>query len=367
MRFRPTSQADLVAESGLTARIGNNLTALRILLELQAHDRAATPAEQQALARWGSWGAAAAIFDPSRTDLDTPRAQLRQLLTPAQYRAAERTTINAHYTDHAYATAMWAALTRLGFTGGNVLEPGCGAGTFIGTAPAGARMHGVELDPVTAAIAAHLYPEANITAASFADTQFPDGAFDAVIGNVPFADVRLYDPRHNPGRHSIHNHFLIKSLALTRPGGHLLALTSRYTLDGRDPAARTDLYALGDLLGAVRLPTGAHRATAGTDAVTDLLVLRRRPDTAPAPTPDPAWLATTTTTTASGAEYALNGYFTAPPRARPGHPGGRARHVRRHHPDHPARTRPGRHRRPHHGTDHHHRRRHRHHWPPHGR
>ena len=138
-------------------------------------------------------------------------------------------------------------------------------------------MTGVELDETTAAIAQQLYPEQRILARSFADpTRARDGSFDMAIGNVPFADVALHDPRHNPAGHSIHNHFIIKSLALTKPGGLVVLLTSRYTLDARNPAPRHDMSELGDLLAAVRLPTGAHRRMAGTDALTDLLVFRRR-------------------------------------------------------------------------------------------
>lgn len=171
---------------------------------------------------------------------------------------------------------IWSALERLGFDGGEVLEPGAGAGTFIGLAPAAAVMTGVELDSVTAAIAAGLYPHATIRSESFADSRFPRHNFDAAIGNVPFANVALHDPQHNAGNHSIHNHFIIKSLALTRPGGLVAVLTSHYTLDAQNPAARREMHAMADLVGAVRLPTGAHRRSAGTEAVTDLLVFRRR-------------------------------------------------------------------------------------------
>lgn len=137
-------------------------------------------------------------------------------------------------------------------------------------------MVAVELDPVTADIAAALYPHAAWRTESFADTRLPAGHFDAAIGNVPFAKIALHDPVHNRGRHSLHNHFILKSLALTRPGGLVVLLTSHYTLDSQNPAARREINQLADLLGAVRLPTGAHRRAAGTDAITDLLVLRRR-------------------------------------------------------------------------------------------
>ena len=148
--------------------------------------------------------------------------------------------------------------------------------------PTEAQLVGVELDPTTAAIARALHPDADIRAESFAHTRLPDAYFDLAVGNVPFADVRLHDPRHNPGAHSLHNHFILKSLHLTRPGGLVAVLSSHYTLDATNPAARREMSTLADLVGAVRLPTGAHRRAAGTDALMDLLILRRRHPDEPA-------------------------------------------------------------------------------------
>ncbi|WP_344252481.1 methyltransferase domain-containing protein [Pseudonocardia hydrocarbonoxydans] len=216
------------------------------------------------------------MFDPDRGDLAGPRDRLLSLLGEQGFADARRSTLNAHYTDAAIARAMWASVVELGFTGGRVLEPGCGAGTFIGFAPPGAEMVGVEQDPTTATIAAALYPDAKIRTESFADTPFPDGSFDLAIGNVPFGRLPLHDARHNRSGHTIHNHFLIKSLHLVRPGGLVVAITSRYTLDARNPAARRELAELADLVGAIRLPSDAHQRAAGTTVVTDLLLLRRR-------------------------------------------------------------------------------------------
>lgn len=263
------------------------------------------------LARWSSWGAVPGVFDDARSEWAPVREELTRLLDGAGYAAARRTTINAHYTDPAYVSAIWTALGDLGFGGGRVLEPGAGAGTFIGLAPPGTAMVGVELDPTTAVIARHLYPDATIRAESFADTVLPAGHFDAAVGNVPFADVRLHDPRHNRGGHSLHNHFIIKSLALTRPGGVVALLTSRFTLDAQNPAARREMNALADLLGAVRLPSGAHQRAAGTRAVTDLVVLRcRAPDTSPGTA---AWESTRTVQLPGGGEARINSYFLEHP------------------------------------------------------
>lgn len=230
------------------------------------------------MARWGGWGAQGLwqVFDEKRPEYQSDREQLRQVLSDAEYTAARRTTINAHYTDPAIAGQVWRAVDRLGFAAGRVLEPGCGVGTFIGLAPGDAQAVGVELDPTTAAIAQALYPHAEIRAESFADTRLPADMFDLAIGNVPFADITLHDPRHNVSKHRMHNHFIIKSLGLTRPGGMVAVLTSQHTMDARNPSARREMNELADLVAAVRLPSGAHRRAAGTDVVTDLLILRRR-------------------------------------------------------------------------------------------
>jgi len=276
------------------------------LRRLQAEQREASREEQQLLARWSGWGAVPEIFDEQRSEWAREREQLRQLLDERAYAAARRTTINAHYTDPAYVQAIWRAVQDLGFQDGLVLEPGAGAGTFIGLAPPGAQMTGVELDPSTAAIAQALYPDATIRAESFAQSPYRAGHFDAVVGNVPFADVRLHDSHHNRGGHSLHNHCIVKSLALTRPGGIVALLSSRYTLDAQNPAARREMNALSDLIGAVRLPSGAHQRAAGTKVITDLLLLRRRePDTPPAST---AW-EQAPTIELDGARARLNGYY----------------------------------------------------------
>src|SRR5699024_8530402 len=234
------------------------------------------------------------------------RGQLRSLLSPDEWDAAARTTINAHYTDPLIVRQMWRAMTALGFDGGTVLEPGSGLGTFLGLAPETARMTGVELDPVTAAISRALYPHAEVRGESFADTRLPEASFDAAIGNVPFSDVALHDPVHNPTRQSMHNHFILKSLRLTRPGGMVAVLTSQYTMDAQNPGARREMAMLADLVGAIRLPAGAHRRAAGTEVVTDLLILRRREPGQPQA--DDLW-ETVTPISVDGQAAKINAYF----------------------------------------------------------
>jgi len=187
-----------------------------------------------------------------------------------------------------------------------------GSGNFIGFAPPEAQLTGVELDPVTAAIAAALYPRAQVLAGSFAGTRDRDGSYDLAIGNVPFGKVVLHDRAHNPGGHSIHNHFIIKSLRLTRPGGVVAVLTSRYTMDARNPAARREIAGLADLAGAIRLPGGAHQRAAGTSVVTDLLILRRRE---PGRQTDSTAWEQTRTASLDGHEVPVNEYFLDRPGA----------------------------------------------------
>ncbi len=272
---------------------------------LQAEDRPPHPDEQAALARWAAWGAIPEVFDVDNASWAPTRRQLRELLDDTEWAAASRTVINAHYTSAEVVEAAWSTLAGLGFKAGRVLEPGCGSGNFIGLAPPGAAVTGVELDPVTAAVAGALYPSAEIRAESFADSRF-GLHFDAVIGNVPFGKVVLEDRRHNRSRHSIHNHFLVKSLDLVRPGGLVVVVTSRFTMDARNPAARREMATQADLLGAVRLPGGTFRAASGTDVVTDLVVLRRRePGAEPAGQP---WDRVVEVDTPTGT-VAINEYF----------------------------------------------------------
>ena len=299
-----------MAPAGAKARFRANVEAIRLARLLAEEGRSATADEQPVLARWSSWGAIPDVFDGERHDWDAERAELRGLLSDAEWDAASRTTINAHYTDPAIGRQMWRTLRALGFDGGRVLEPGSGAGTFIGLAPDSAEMTGVELDPVTAAISQGLYPRATIRAESFADSRLPVGGFDATIGNVPFAGVTLHDPVHNVNRHTMHNHFILKSLRLTRPGGLVAVLTSHYTMDARNPGARREMNELADLLGAVRLPTGAHRRAAGTEALTDLLIFRRRSDER-LPLDD-SW-ETVAPVTIDGHEMRINTYFDEHP------------------------------------------------------
>uniref|UniRef100_UPI002F91A5CA helicase-related protein n=1 Tax=Kitasatospora sp. NBC_01519 TaxID=2903576 RepID=UPI002F91A5CA len=314
-RFRPLSQDDL-APSGPLARIRANIAAIRVLHQLREDDRPATEAEQAVLARWSSWGAVPAVFDPRQKDFAGLRAELRSLLTEEEWNAAEATTRNAHFTDAALVQPIWNALKALGVPAApngkklRFAEPGCGSGNFIAFVPEGVHMTGIELDPVTAAIAAALYPDAEIRSESFVDTRMPDGYFDGAVGNVPFDEIALHDPNHNPLRLATHNHFIVKSLDLVRPGGLVAVLTSRYTLDSIGKTARLEISNRADLVGAVRLPAGAHRKAAGTEAVTDLLILRRRDEPPEVP---PDWIGLAHVPVDADTGVLVNSYFAKHP------------------------------------------------------
>lgn len=284
---------------------------VRTLRSIEAEGRAASEADQFALSAWSGWGGLGPLFDESKADWQAERDELKELLTEQEYAAARTGVLNAHYTHPQYVSAIWETLSSMGVAEGNGLEPGCGAGTFIGLAPEGVRMTGVELDPITASVAANLYPSAEIRAEGYQDTP-TTRLFDVAVGNVPFGDIRLYDPAGNPGGHSIHNHFIIKALSQTKPGGVVAVLSSHYTLDTMNPGARRDMYERADLLGAVRLPSGAHSEIAGTEVVTDVLLFRVRKD-GEAPQPFTWEHSQRQVLPGSSETVPVNEYFTAHP------------------------------------------------------
>ena len=303
--------------TGPAGRVRANLAALATIRALAGHP--ASRAQADVLAGWSGWGAVPEVFDTAKAEWQWVRDELAKVLDPAEYAAAARSTLNAHYTDPVIVDAIWQAMYQAGMPTGQrlapenryrVLEPGCGSGNFIAAAPHAVTVTGVELDPTTAAIARARCPGHRIVTGSFADTRLP-GLFDAVIGNVPFGKITLTDAVHNRVGHSIHNHFIIKALHLTRPGGLVAVVTSRYTLDSENPFARRDMHALADLVAAIRLPGDAHQATAGTRVVTDVLILRRRePGRQPAPA---GWL-DTVDVELDGHTVPVNRHFVDDPR-----------------------------------------------------
>lgn len=308
--FRPRGVDDF-APAGKVGKLNANIAALQTLRQLQDEKRPATPEEQAILAKWAGWGGLPEVFDPLRADYAPQREVLKGLLSESEWNEAKRNTLNAHYTDARVVSAVWDAVEALGFDGGRVLEPGSGSGTFIGFAPENADMVGVELDSTTAALSQFLYPNARIRNESFARTNLPDGSFDATVGNVPFGNFSLSDRRHNKDNESIHNHFILKSLDLTRPGGLVAVLTSRYTLDSQNDRARQKMADKADLVGAVRLPTGSHQRASGTDVIEDLLIFRVRAR-GETPQTDQSWV-TSTKKDVNGFEIGVNNYWDEHP------------------------------------------------------
>lgn len=259
---------------GAKTRARANLDAIRTLKYLQATGDEPTEQDLLTLSLFTSWGACQEIFDRRNTHFENERKELEQLLTLPEYRAAETTVLNAHYTSPLLTNALLGLLDQLGVpSNAKVLEPGCGTGNFIRSTN---KYHfdGVEIDPISAEIAQRLAPNDTIHAVSFAD--FATRGYDAVIGNVPFGDYVIHDKVYNQSQLSIHNYFISKSLQLLEPGGIAVFITSRYTLDSVSTDARVEIARYGELLGAIRLPKVAHKETAGTTVVTDALVFKRR-------------------------------------------------------------------------------------------
>src|SRR5581483_7816686 len=237
------------------------------------------------LVKYTGWGAMPGAFErqPSR-DWKVIADELRDILTPDEYASARGSTPNAHYTSLEVIQAIWKGLERLGFAaGGHVLEPSMGVGHFFGLMPEalqqGARRTGVELDAITARIAAKLYPDSVVHGKAFEDTPLPKDFFDAAVGNIPFGNYPVFDPayRRTPQlTRGIHDYFLTKSVDVVRPGGLIALITSRYTMDKQDSAVREHLADGAILLGAIRLPNTAFKANAGTDVTTDILFLQKR-------------------------------------------------------------------------------------------
>ena len=277
LNFRITD--DHLGEGGAKTKFRANINALKTLKALEAQNSNATPAEQEVLSRYIGWGGLPQAFDPENKDWANEYAELKAILTDDEFASARASTLNAHYTSPTIIKAMWETIERMGFEKGNVLEPSMGVGNFYGLIPDSMRdskLYGVELDSVTARIAQKLYPDANIQQTGFENTTFPDAFFDLAIGNVPFGDYGVMDKRYDKHKFSIHNYFFAKSLDQVRPGGVVAFLTSKFTMDSKDPSVRKYLAERAELLGAVRLPNDAFLKNAGTETTMDILFLQKR-------------------------------------------------------------------------------------------
>ena len=266
---------DHIGEGAPLERFQRNLDAIRTLKTVEAENRAATAEEQAVLAQYVGWGGLADFFDEKN-----PRyAELKELLTDAEYTAARESTLTAFYTPPVVIRGIYAALGQMGFTQGNILEPACGIGNFLGMLPenmSGSKLYGVELDDLSGRIARQLYQKSSIAVQGYEKTAFPDNFFDVAIGNVPFGQFHVADKRYDRLNFPIHEYFIAKALDQVRPGGVIAVVTSSYTMDKRTTSARKYIAQRSELLGAIRLPNNAFKAAAGTEVVSDILFLQKR-------------------------------------------------------------------------------------------
>ena len=266
---------DHIGEGAPLERFQRNLDAIRTLKTVEAESRAATAEEQAVLAQYVGWGGLADFFDEKN-----PRySELKDLLTDAEYAAARESTLTAFYTPPVVIRGIYAALGQMGFTQGNILEPSCGIGNFLGMLPesmSGSKLYGVELDDLSGRIARQLYQKSSIAVQGYEKTAFPDNFFDVAIGNVPFGQFHVADKRYDRLNFPIHEYFIAKALDQVRPGGVIAVVTSSYTMDKRTASARKYIAQRAELLGAVRLPNNTFKAAAGTEVVSDILFLQKR-------------------------------------------------------------------------------------------
>jgi N12 class adenine-specific DNA methylase len=262
-------------------KIMDNINAIRLLKTIESDSRLAQKDEQEILSRYVGWGGLSEVFDESNTMTwaNTGYTALKELLTEDEFRSARESTLNAHYTAPTIIRAMYDGLKQLGFKTGNILEPSCGTGNFIGMLPdelSGSKFYGVELDDLTGRLAKQLYQNADITIDGFENTSLKDSFFDVAIGNVPFGDYKVYDKRYEKEKFLIHDFFFAKTLDKVRAGGIVAFITSKGTLDKKSENVRQYIAQRAELLGAIRLPNNAFKANAGTEVTSDIIFLKKR-------------------------------------------------------------------------------------------
>lgn len=268
-----------VEEVNRKERFHRNYAAISVLKECQKENRFATPEEQIILSKYVGWGGIPEAFDERAGSWQSEYTMLKNILTPEEYAAARESTLTAFYTPPEVITAIYKAMEQMGFKEGNLLEPSCGIGNFIGMLPKSmenAKVYGVELDTVSAGIAQQLYQKSSIAAQGFEEVNVPDSFFDGVIGNVPFGDFKVSDKRYDKNNFLIHDYFFAKSLDKLRPGGVMALVTSKGTMDKENPSVRKYIAQRAELLGAIRLPNDTFKGNAGTEVVSDILFLQKR-------------------------------------------------------------------------------------------
>ncbi len=264
---------------GKKERFRRNIMAIQLLKKCQEENRFATPEEQIILSKYVGWGGLSEAFDENNSAWATEYLELSSVLTPEEYASARESTLTAFYTPPEVITAIYKAMEQMGFKEGNLLEPSCGIGNFIGMLPdamQNSKIYGVELDTISAGIAQQLYQKTTIAAQGFEETNLPDSFFDGVVGNVPFGDFKVSDKRYDKHKFLIHDYFFAKSLDKLRPGGVMALVTSKGTMDKENSAVRKYIAQRAELLGAIRLPNNTFKGNAGTEVVSDILILQKR-------------------------------------------------------------------------------------------
>ena len=272
-------RANEVETVGKKERFRRNIMAIQLLKKCQEENRFATPEEQIILSKYVGWGGLSEAFDENNSAWATEYLELSSVLTPEEYASARESTLTAFYTPPEVITAIYKAMEQMGFKEGNLLEPSCGIGNFIGMLPdamQNSKIYGVELDTISAGIAQQLYQKTTIAAQGFEETNLPDSFFDGVVGNVPFGDFKVSDKRYDKHKFLIHDYFFAKSLDKLRPGGVMALVTSKGTMDKETLAVRKYIAQRAELLGAIRLPNNTFKGNAGTEVVSDILILQKR-------------------------------------------------------------------------------------------
>ena len=294
---------------GPKAKYKANMEAIHLLQTLEKEERLAAPEEQEILSRYVGWGGIPQAFEENNSSWANEYLELKNTLSPEEYSAARASTLNAFYTSPTVIRSMYEALENMGLKQGNILEPSCGVGNFMGLIPESmgkANMYGVELDPVSGRIAKQLYQKNKIAVQGFEETSYPDSFFDCVIGNVPFGAYQVSDRRYDRHHFMIHDYFIAKSLDLVRPGGVVAVVTSSGTMDKQNPAVRQYIANRAELLGAIRLPNNAFQRNANTSVVSDILFFQKRDR---ASIEEPEWL----NLKEIPEGYSVNAYFAEHP------------------------------------------------------
>lgn len=299
---------DTLGEGGAKTKFRNNVAAIKTLKNIESENRSATPEEMETLSKYVGWGGLPQAFDSNNEKWAKEFVELKELLTSQEYSAANASVLDAYYTPPVVIDSIYEAAAKFGFDGGNVLEPSCGVGNFIGKMPEDMRkeskVYGVELDSISGRIAQKLYPNADIQVKGFEKTDFQDNCFDLAVGNVPFGDIGFFDKQY--GAKQLHDYFFAKTLDKVKDGGIVAFITSTGTLDKANEDFRKQLAQKADLIGAIRLPSGTFSKNAGTDVTSDIIFLQKR---STPPELEPEWIHIGTTENG----LPINQYFAEHP------------------------------------------------------